>query len=149
LPDCFLVDASVMAKWFNKGEANEKEALALRNAWTNGIVELFGPSLIIYEVCNSIWKNPNIQRDQALSLAKLVVRLGPSLIQVAQDDSEEAMKLARKTKLTFYDSIYIVLSKSRKCPLITSDNDQLEIAKDYTTSSHISNLSSLLRTYPK
>jgi predicted nucleic acid-binding protein len=135
-----------MAKWFNKGEAYEEEALALRSAWTEGIVELFGPSLIIYEVCNSIWKNPNIQRDQALSLAKLVVRLGPTLIQVAQDESEEAMKLARKTKLTFYDSIYIILSRYHKCPLITSDNDQLQVAKDYTESNHISNLSSLLKT---
>jgi predicted nucleic acid-binding protein len=145
LPDCFLIDASVMAKWFNKGETNEEDALALRSAWSDGIVELFAPSLINYEVCNSIWKNPNVQRDQALSLAKLVVRLAPNLIQVTQDESEEAMRLARKTKLTFYDSIYIILSKSRKCPLITSDKDQLEIAKDYTASSHISDLRNLLK----
>jgi predicted nucleic acid-binding protein len=144
LPDCFLLDASVMAKWFNKGEDNEEEALALRKAWIDESVELFGPSLIIYEVCNSIWKNPSIGWDQALSLSKLAVSLKPSLIEIKQDESEEAMKFARKSKLTFYDSIYVVLSKSHKCPLITSDNSQLELAKGYTTSSHISDITRLL-----
>jgi predicted nucleic acid-binding protein len=145
LHDSFLVDASVMAKWFNKGEVDEQEALALRNAWADGRVELFGPSLIIYEVCNSIWKNPNIERSQAASLAKLVIRLSPNLIQVGQDESQEAMELAKRSGLTFYDSIYIVLSKSRKCPLITSDSDQLEIAESYTKSIHLSTFSTLLR----
>ena len=146
MPDCYLVDASVMAKWFNKGEAHEEEALALRSAWIDGTLQIFGPSLIIYEVCNSIWKNPNVERKLALSLAKLVLRLRPNLIEVGENESEESMELARKTKLTFYDSIYIVLSKSRKCPLITSDNEQLEIARTYTASNHISNVRSLLRT---
>jgi predicted nucleic acid-binding protein len=133
-----------MAKWFNKGEDDEEEALALRKAWLDENVDLFAPSLIIYEVCNSIWKNPNIGRIQALSLTKLVVTLKPSLIEVKEDESEEAMKLARKNKLTFYDAIYVVLSKSHKCPLITSDNGQLELAKGYTTSSHISDIARLL-----
>ena len=133
-----------MAKWFNKGEANEEEALALRNAWVDGTVKLFSPSLIIYEVCNSIWKNPNIESSQAVSLSKLVIRLRPSLIEAGQDESQEAMALAKKGKRTFYDSIYIVLSRSRKCPLITSDEDQLKLAKSYTTSNHISDIGSLL-----
>ena len=69
MPDSFVVDASVVAKWFNKGESNEEEALALRNAWIERKVELCSPSLLIYEVCNSIWKNPNIDKDKATSLS--------------------------------------------------------------------------------
>ncbi|HKW04509.1 MAG TPA: hypothetical protein VJN71_04340 [Nitrososphaerales archaeon] len=64
---------------------------------------------------------------------------------MGESESEESMEVAKKSRLTFYDSIYIVLSKSRKCPMITSDNDQLEIAKSYTTSSHISKIAGLLR----
>ncbi len=144
--DGFVVDASVVAKWFNKGESNEEEALALRGAWIEGSVDLFSPSLVIYEVCNSIWKNPNIDRDQASSLAKLAVKLVPNLVEVGEVESSESMNLARKSKLTFYDAVYIVLSRYRKCPLISADGDQLEIGKDYTTSIHISKVRNLLRT---
>lgn len=144
--DGFVVDASVVAKWFNKGESNEEEALALRGAWIEGSVDLFSPSLVIYEVCNSIWKNPNIDRDQASSLAKLAVKLVPNLVEVGEVESSESMNLARKSKLTFYDAVYIVLSRYRKCPLISADGDQLKIGKDYTTSIHISKVRNLLRT---
>lgn len=134
-----------MAKWFNRGESNEEEALSLRTAWIERRIELFSPSLIIYEVCNSIWKNPNVDRDQAESLAKLVVRLRPNLIEIAEEVSKEAMMLVKKSRLTFYDTVYIALSKSQKCPLISADNDQLNVAKDYAASVHISKIKSMVR----
>jgi predicted nucleic acid-binding protein len=135
-----------MAKWFNKGEENEEEASALRNAWIDGRVELFAPPLIIYEVCNSIWKNPNLERDHALKLAKLVIRHAPNLVEIEEEEYEEAMALAKKSKVTFYDAVYIALSKFHKFPMLSSDNTQLEVAKGYTTSSHIRSLRNLLRT---
>lgn len=146
MPNGLVVDASVVAKWFNKGESNEEEALALRTAWIDGNVELFSPTLVIYEVCNSIWKNPNIDRDQASSLAKLAVRLAPNLIEIGDVESSESMNLARKSKLTFYDAVYIVLSRYRKSPLVSADGDQLEVGKDYTTSTHISKVKGLLKS---
>jgi predicted nucleic acid-binding protein len=146
LPNSFLADASVIAKWFNKGEDYEEDALALRAAWIDESVELFSPSLVLYEVCNSIWKNPNIDEDQATSIARLVMRIKPNLIEVGEEELAEAMSIAKKSKLTFYDSIYIALSKSRKCPLISADNDQLEAAKNHAISIHISKIKRLLRS---
>jgi predicted nucleic acid-binding protein len=144
MPDSFVIDASVVAKWFNKGESNEEEALALRNAWINGKVELYSPSLLIYEVCNSIWKNPNIDKDKATSLSKLAVRLSPIFLEVRADESSESMNFARKSKLTFYDSIYIVLSKHTKYSLVSADRDQIQASKDYAPSFHISQIRSFL-----
>jgi len=146
MPDAFVIDASVVAKWFNKGESYEDEALTLRNAWIDGKVELYCPSLVIFEVCNSIWKNPNIDRDQASSLSRLVVRLAPTLLEVGEVQSSETMKLARMSKLTFYDAVYIVLSSYQRCLLVTADQDQLQVSKDYTKSIHISNIRELLRS---
>lgn len=146
MADSLLIDASVMSKWFNKGESNEEEALWLRTAWIERRIEIFSPSLIVYEVCNSIWKNPNIDRDQAKSLASLVVRLRPTMIEISEEDSEETMTLARKSKLTFYDAVYIALSKSHRCPLVSADGGQLDGAKGYTSSIHISKIKSIVRT---
>ena len=144
MTNTFVVDASVIAKWFNKGETNEEEAIALRRAWIEGKAELFGPSLIIFETCNSIWKNPNLDRNQASSLSRLVVKLAPNLLEVGEAESSETMNLARQNRLTFYDAIYIVLSRQRKYPLVTADGDQLRASKDYTTSVHISKIGELL-----
>src|SRR5579875_334303 len=135
MPDSFVVDASVVAKWFNKGESNEEEALALRNAWIDGKVELYSPTLLIYEVCNSIWKNPNIGKDKATSLSRLAVRLSPTLLEVREDESSESMNFARRNKLTFYDSVYIVLSKFMKHSLVSADRDQLQASKGFAAAS--------------
>jgi len=96
-----LIDASVVAKWFNRGESHEQEA--------------FGPSHIVYEICNSIWKKSNVDRELASSLSKLVVRLAPTLLNIGEAESSEPMDMVRKNKLTFYDAVYIVPSTNQKC----------------------------------
>ena len=137
MAESLIVDASVVAKWFNEGESHEREALALQSAWISGRIQLHSPSLVTYEVCNSIWKNPNIDDEKAESLSKLAIRLKPNLIFVEERESSETMSLARKRKITVYDAIYIVLSKFRRCPLISADENQLRVAKGYTKAIHI------------
>ncbi len=146
MTDAFIVDASVVAKWFNKGESNEEEAHALRGAWVDGRIELCCPSLLVYEVCNSIWKNPNINHTQAASLARLVVRLAPTFLEVGEEEASESISLARKSKLTFYDAVYIVVSRFSKYSLITADGDQLKASEDYTKSYHLSKVKNLIGT---
>jgi predicted nucleic acid-binding protein len=90
-----------------------------------------------------------IDQNQAMSLARLAIRLKPGIVEVGEEESEEAMVLSKRTKLTFYDSIYVVLSKFRKIPLITSDDNQLELAQDHTTSIHLGDIDKLLRTSRK
>jgi predicted nucleic acid-binding protein len=145
VPERYLIDASVMAKWFNKGESYEREAFSLRTDWVEGRVELLAPSLITYEVCNSIWKNPNVDRERASSLSKLAIRLAPTLLDVGEAESSQSMDLGRKSKLTFYDAVYIVLSMYQKSPLVSADVVQLKVARDYAESIHISQIGNLSR----
>jgi len=49
-----VVDASVVAKWFNRGEEYENEAAAVRKAWVSDELELIAPSHLPFEVANSI-----------------------------------------------------------------------------------------------
>jgi predicted nucleic acid-binding protein len=140
LVKAYVVDASVVAKWFNKGETNEREALALRSGWSDGSVSLRSPALIVYEVANAIWKNSNIESGKAASLVRLLIRLSPDHVELTEDLSEEAMNLARRNKMTFYDSIYVALSNHLKLPLITADSDQLDAARNYTKALHIRDL---------
>ena len=76
----------MVAKWFNRGEANEEEANLLRDEWVDGRVELYAPSLLLFEVANSIWKNSNVTRKIASSLVGLAVRICPTLLNPQQED---------------------------------------------------------------
>lgn len=140
-----VVDASVVAKWFNRGEHNEEEAKVLRDAWSEGRVHLYAPDLLIYEVANSIQKNPGINTKTARSLARLLPRLSPTGLQMDEDASEETIALARRTKLTYYDAAYLVLAKSSNRVLITADNEQLSAARGYSTARHIASIRDLLK----
>ncbi|MBI2185481.1 MAG: type II toxin-antitoxin system VapC family toxin [Thaumarchaeota archaeon] len=143
--ESYVVDASVVAKWFNTGEAYEKEARNLRDAWISGKLHLRAPSMLPFEVANSIWKNPNISTKVARSLVRLVIRLSPDLMNPREEDSEQAMLLARRTKLTFYDSIYLTLAKSLSSILVTADDEQLSASNGYTKAVHIASIKKLER----
>lgn len=135
--ESFVVDASVVAKWFSRGEDNENEARILRDAWSNGSAVLYAPAQLQFEVINSIWKNPGIDLETACSLARLAVRLSPARVDVGEDLAEDAMALARSTKLTYYDTVYVVLAKSLEHPLISADSEQLSIAEGYCKALHL------------
>lgn len=133
-----MVDASVVAKWFNRGEENEEEAAALRKAWLDGRLELFAPSSLLFEVANSIWKNSNVTTRSARSLVKLAVVLSPRLVNLEEEAAEQAMILARKRRFGFYDTAFLALAKSLSVPFITADQEQLRAADGYVRAVHLS-----------
>lgn len=104
---------------------------------------LYAPSLLLFEVANSIWKNPGLKARTARSLVRLAVRISPSLLNPREEVAEQAMLLAKKAKLTFYDSIYLALAKSLSSLLITADQEQLSAATGYTKAVHLSAIGKL------
>ena len=132
------MDASVVAKWFNRGEEYEREAIALRKAWVGDKMELVAPSHLPFEVANSIWKNPNIRPRHVGTLVRLMVRISPRLKDLSEEVAVKAMSLARRRSLTFYDASYLALARFLACPLVTADREQLEAAVRYATAMHLS-----------
>ena len=115
----------------------------MRNAWIDGRVDLYAPSLLLFEVANSIWKNPGIKVGTARSLVRLAVRISPSLLNPREEVAEQAILLAKRTRLTFYDSIYLALARSLSFLLITADHGQLSAATGYTKAVHLSTIGKL------
>jgi predicted nucleic acid-binding protein len=138
MAEAFVVDASVVAKWFNRGEQFENEAAVLRSAWVRDELELLAPSHLPYEVANSVWKNPNVGSREAGTLVKLLVKLSPKLVDLSEDLASETMDVARKKRMTFYDASYLAVAKHFSHPLVTADKDRLRLAKKYVTALHLS-----------
>ena len=132
-----VIDASVYAKWFNRGEEFEEATLRLRDEFIHGKIEFHAPSHIIFETCNAIWKNPNVTDVDALTLAKEVIILKPEILELDQEITEEAMRLARLENTSFYDMTYVAIAKKLAFTLITADDKQYESAKRHGKCRHL------------
>lgn len=123
-----VVDASVVAKWFNNEELSDK-ATELKDAYVDGRLELAAPIQIIYEVGNTIWKNPQLtEKDSAEAITSLLQMdlqlLPPNLQRVSR-----AMELARSNGITFYDASYLQAAEELKTTLLSTDDKQIAAGK--------------------
>ena len=114
----YVVDSSVAIKWFIP-EVHSPAALRLLASGT----ELLAPDLVWPESANVLWKRQRrgemtaAESAQVLAaLRKVPIRVFPSLPLV-----EDALRIANAQDRTVYDSLYLALAVSGKCPLVTAD----------------------------
>lgn len=132
-----VIDASVFAKWFNRGEQYEGEALHLKDDYLSGRVELLAPRLLLYEVLNAIRKNRNLRAAEAVELAAEAYELSPTLLDLDSEQVRLTVSFAREASVSCYDSTYIVLAKRSGVQLITADEKQLEAARKFADCLHL------------
>ncbi|MHA1596080.1 MAG: type II toxin-antitoxin system VapC family toxin [Candidatus Asgardarchaeia archaeon] len=135
-----VVDASVVVKWFNVEEYGDK-AVELKNAHVRGIVKVIAPVHLIYEVGNSIWKNRQLNVEDASNAIVLLLELNLELVSSSHKSIKRTMEIAREMEMTFYDASYVQLAEENKLTLITADEKQLEKSKDIIDVIHIKDFS--------
>lgn len=121
-----VVDTSVAVKWINQQDENLiTQANKLLKDNQEGKVNLLMPELAKYEVGNAIL---NKQMLLPQTLRAITAYYSFPIDFVPQDASLEAatIEIACLAKITYYDAIFIALSKREKAALIT-DN-----VKDHT-----------------
>jgi predicted nucleic acid-binding protein len=92
----FVLDASVVIKWFSEEEYTDR-ALKLREDFSKGEIELVVPDLMLYEVSNALRYNSDF------------------------DETNSALNLAYEYKITIYDAYYVALAKEIDFILVTAD----------------------------
>lgn len=112
------VDASVAIKWFVP-EIHSEASLQLLKKRREFLV----PDLVWGEVGNILWKKrqrDEITDEDARFVLQQLGRLNLS-VHSSQELAGAAWNLASRLKRTFYDSLYLALSESQACPLVTAD----------------------------
>ncbi|MEM2794652.1 MAG: type II toxin-antitoxin system VapC family toxin, partial [Thermofilaceae archaeon] len=78
-----------------------------------------------YEIGNALWKEAVLQRrisvEEALEVMLLVDRILEAMKIVDFIGSDQALKLAYKLQMTFYDASYLVASAENDSVLVTDD----------------------------
>lgn len=122
---CYVLDASVAAKWFlpDTGEPLHDEALKILEAYAFGRIGLSVPDLFWPEIGNLLWKAVRLGRmtrasaQQALeSLLSKPIPTSPSFPLIA-----DAFAIAAAFQCTVYDGTYVALAVSTGAPLLTAD----------------------------
>ena len=120
----FVVDASVVVKWF----VPEIHSEAARRLLTSPH-EYTAPDLLFAEAANTIWKKVRRQELTAEEGPPLVADIGRVAVETVSCRAlaEDAFALANATGRTVYDAMYMVLAVRLNTRLITAD-DRLEAA---------------------
>jgi predicted nucleic acid-binding protein len=116
----YVVDASVVVKWFSKLEEDIEKSEKLLNDHVTGTSPLASSSLVLYEVCNALRFNPNLDEDDLLEAITSLVKLELELVDFTEV-FEPAIALAFSQDITIYDAAYIAVSQTYHIPLITAD----------------------------
>jgi predicted nucleic acid-binding protein len=131
--DEFVVDASVVTKWFLV-ESDSDAATRVRDDFATGRIKLAVPTLLFYEVVNALRFSGEYDRDAlglaARSLSKYqfgVWRPRGKLLQLSAE-------LSLREGLTVCDACYVALARRIESKVITEDGELLGKFPAHTTS---------------
>jgi len=118
-----VIDASTLVAALLPGEPTERAARKILERFAEDELELIAPTLLAYEVANSLLKaERKLQRGVSEEAIDAILgelsRLGIPLIQVSM---EEMVSMARRSERWAYDASYLALAEREGIPLITSD----------------------------
>jgi len=122
-PKTIGVDASVIAKWFKRGEDKEEQALKLRSEVLSGRTIAMSPELMPLEVCRALVKvgYPREKVAEAFTTLEDMNRLGFMEIVPVASNMQKAAELLHALNLYVIDAINLAASLSRSVDMITED----------------------------
>jgi len=128
IPALWVVDASVLIKWFAQEPGRDK-ALKLYERYREGTALLAVPELCLHEMANWLSRaRPPVAGD----LDQLFKHLPEAHAFQRQDHAEIARVLSHAIrslpKATAYDAAYAQLASVLERPLLTADEGQAKLA---------------------
>ena len=129
VPLKYVVDASIIVKWFSRFEQDVENSEKLLNSHIEGASMLVSSSLVLYEVCNALRFNPNFGEQDVSRAVTNLLKLELELVDFSEVFGP-AIELAFSHDITIYDAAYIAVSRTHHIPLITADYKLLAKIKD-------------------
>jgi len=118
----YVLDASVIIKWYYfENESDLEVADYIHEKVSGDEIIIATPDLMVYEVLNFFIYKLEIPYGK---MADMLSELNDIIFIINTDISiqKKAFEISRKINSSIYDSLYLALSQSLDCPLITADN---------------------------
>jgi len=121
----FVLDASVIIKWFSKEEFTDI-ALKFRSKFVEKEIEIVVPDLLLYEISNVLRYNKNFSRKDVKNAIETLIDMDISILVPSQDIINLAIDFAFRYDITFYDAFYIALAETLGVYFVTADRKLYE-----------------------
>jgi predicted nucleic acid-binding protein len=119
----FVLDASVVAKWFTRHEEPDRDkAIALRALHQSGRCSLVLPEFALLEVLNAIRYSARAGEEDAIRALGLLEKLRLDIIHFDWDLLRRATAIAWACQVPLYDSAYVALAERLGVPFLTADD---------------------------
>ena len=122
MPETFVVDCSVAAKWVLP-EPDGAPAARLFDRYEAGEISLIAPDLLLVEVASLLAKRhrrKQISAEQAREAFGFMTNAAPRLFE-AGPRLHRALELSLRHQMSLWDCVYLALAIERDCPLLTAD----------------------------
>jgi len=133
-----VVDASVVVKWFVE-ERYSKEALIIRDSFTEGLVDIIAPSLLYFEVLNALKYSGAFGEDELKKVARILEDYQFTIYELRGAYAEKAVEIAMRKGITIYDASYVALALIEEAELYTADEKLLTKTQDLEIAKHLRN----------
>jgi predicted nucleic acid-binding protein len=122
--DEFVIDSSVVAKWF-LNENGSDIAIGIRDRFATNQVGLSIPTLLLYEVMNALRYGGNMSESDLVVASKSLSKYQFEIWRPLGSLLESSAKISLKKDLTLYDAVYVALAQRKGTRLITEDKELL------------------------
>ena len=120
----FLLDSSVLVKWYNREEEDSALALDLREGHLRGSWEIRFADISFYELANALHfsrVSPNKVVENIQSLLALELQIYSFDLLVVRS----ALNLCARKKIPIYDAYLVALAKRENLIFVTADDKLL------------------------
>lgn len=125
----YVLDASVVIKWFIKEEDSDR-ATKLLDEYNQGKCELSVPDLLIYEVANVLRYNPRFSYADTLRSVRSIHNLDLDIVESVEIIIEFAVGISYKKRISFYDALYIAVAREIGYVFVTADEKLYDLVSD-------------------
>ena len=126
-----VADASALVKLV-VNEVNSDIVLDKFKSETDAAEPIYVPDIALAEASNALWKYSVLKKELADTDAALHDLFGlwhRLTIVKTEDVAVKAMKIAKESKIAFYDALYAAISIKENAPLLAFDGPLLEKAE--------------------
>ena len=120
-----VVDASIIVKWFLEEEFG-REAIKLRDDYVRGVISIAVPSLLEYEVLNTLKYSGMYTLDELKDIGIALNKYGFEVYELEGKLKESTIEIALEKNVTICDASYVALAKQLNTVLYTADNELID-----------------------
>jgi predicted nucleic acid-binding protein len=136
----FVVDASVVIKWFVPEQGWESAIRLRREA-------LLSPDLLLPEIGNVLWKKARrrqISMDEGHAILSVIARSDIEIHATADPQLlDSAFQIAHDADISFYDAVYVSLAALEGLPLLTADHSLMRKLEKTAFARHVRSIEDL------